>query len=276
VALTRAQSWLIVAAAGDPGKEEAEGEASPPPWYRLVEAGMTAAGAWAAEDGGLVFTEGQWPAPAGHARAGVEAAEALPAWANHAAKPAPRPPQPVSPSALGGAKALPGEPSDQAAMEKGTVLHRLLEVLPTIPGPDRIAVAEAIVAGTPFGAGLMAEAMTVLDDATLASLFGPDALVEVALTARLEGRVLAGAVDRLLVAPDRVLAVDYKSNRAIPGTPEEVPEGLLRQLGAYAEALAQIYPERQIEVAILWTKGPLLMQLPPDIVRAALARATIP
>jgi ATP-dependent helicase/nuclease subunit A len=55
-----------------------------------------------------------------------------------------------------------------------------------------------------------------------------------------------------------------------------VPEGLLRQMGAYAHALAQIYPGRAVETALLWTAGPRLMPLHADIVRQALARATIP
>jgi ATP-dependent helicase/nuclease subunit A len=55
-----------------------------------------------------------------------------------------------------------------------------------------------------------------------------------------------------------------------------VPEGLLRQMGAYAEALRQIYPATRIETAILWTRTATLMPLPPDIVSAALARTAIP
>ncbi len=73
-----------------------------------------------------------------------------------------------------------------------------------------------------------------------------------------------------------MLAVDYKSNRVVPTRPEEVPEGLLRQMGAYAEALAQIYPGRRIETALLWTARAQLMRLPPEIVRDALSRSTIP
>jgi ATP-dependent helicase/nuclease subunit A len=47
-------------------------------------------------------------------------------------------------------------------------------------------------------------------------------------------------------------------------------------MGAYAAALAQVFPGRQVETALLWTRGPHLMPLPHDIVRAALDRATIP
>jgi ATP-dependent helicase/nuclease subunit A len=80
----------------------------------------------------------------------------------------------------------------------------------------------------------------------------------------------------LVVESDRVLAVDFKSNRILPENTNDIPEGLLRQMGAYAVALAQIYPDRQIETAILWTAAPRLMPLDPDIVTLALQRATIP
>jgi len=60
----------------------------------------------------------------------------------------------------------------------------------------------------------------------------------------------------------------------VPERPEDVPEGLLRQMGAYAAALAQIWPGRAIETGILWTERSSYMALPHDLVSAALARAT--
>ena len=62
----------------------------------------------------------------------------------------------------------------------------------------------------------------------------------------------------------------------VPEQAEDTPEGLLRQMGAYAQALAQIYPDRAVETAILWTRKARLMPLSPDIVSKALARTTIP
>jgi ATP-dependent helicase/nuclease subunit A len=115
----------------------------------------------------------------------------------------------------------------------------------------------------------------VLDDPALAPLFAPGTLAEVAAAAPWRGRLLMGSMDRLIVAPDHVLVVDFKSNHLVPDRPDQVPEGLLRQLGAYAQMLAAIYPGRRIETAILWTQTPRLMRLDPEIVRAALDRAAI-
>ena len=57
--------------------------------------------------------------------------------------------------------------------------------------------------------------------------------------------------------------------------PQDVPEGLLRQMGAYAAMLQAIYPNRQIETAILWTRTAALMPIPRDLITQALTRAAL-
>ena len=51
-------------------------------------------------------------------------------------------------------------------------------------------------------------------------------------------------------APERVLAVDFKSNRVVPAAPEAAPEAILRQMGAYRAALGAIWPGRRVETAV--------------------------
>ena len=65
-----------------------------------------------------------------------------------------------------------------------------------------------------------------------------------------------------MIAQDRVLAVDYKSNRDVPARAEDVPLGILRQMAAYHAALGQIWTDRPVGVAVLWTATRSLMPLP--------------
>jgi ATP-dependent helicase/nuclease subunit A len=148
--------------------------------------------------------------------------------------------------------------------------------LPTLPRADWPLHAAGLIAEATLLPELLAEAQGVLDDPALARLFAPDTLAEVGITGDWNGLRLTGSIDRLVVGADHVLVVDYKSNALVPPTPAEVPEGILRQLGAYAHVLGQVYPAHRIEVAILWTRLPRLMPVPLDIVRAALDRTTIP
>lgn len=269
VAMTRARVWLIVCAAGKVDKENS--------WYRLAEQGMLAAGFDTLPDGTLRHAFGTWPAPQTKAAPAPAPTVALPAWANRPAPDAPRRLPPLSPSGLGGAKAIAGDGLDtDTAMALGSALHALLEHLPATPPDRRAALAERILPDPATRAALLAEAEAILSAPDLAFLFANGTLAEVPLTAPFGDRVLMGSIDRLVVRPDHVLAVDFKSNRTLPTRPEDVPDGILRQMGAYAHMLAQVYPGRRIETAILWTRGPCLMPLPPDIVSAALAATTIP
>ena len=277
VALTRAERWLIVAGAGK--ADDPEG------WYGRIAAGMHDLGAVAQDfpaGPGLRFDSGTWPAPRTSHPASVPiiATEDLDALAC----PLPPPPPsiaPLRPSALGGAKALPGEAgaNEEVALLRGRMIHTLLEHLPAIPAEAGEARAAALLA--PFHAPeaeialCRSEAAALLTAPDLADLFAPEALAEVALSGMWAGRPLSGVIDRLLIAPDRVLAVDFKTNRVVPSTPAEVPEGFLRQLGAYCHLLRPLYSGRRIEAAILWTATGRLMRLDNAALTEALDRAAL-
>ncbi len=267
VAMTRARCWLIVVAKGDVKQPDC--------WYNLVRAGVDRSQALTLEGGILRHGFGDWPLPVVTLKPKAVPVP-LPDWAKRPAPDAPRADKILSPSDLGGAKALPGEPlyPEEEAKARGTALHLLLERLPQRDPADWDAQATAMIPDPLLAAALLGEARGVLT--ALPGHFTPDTLAEVAVTGPWNGRQMFGSIDRLIVAADRVLVIDYKSNAIIPSTPAEVPEGILRQMGAYAHLLGQIYPDRRVEVAILWTRGPTLMPLDPDIVRLALSRATIP
>ena len=231
---------------------------------------------------------GDWPKPKQVDRRQRVQHEPQPAWALLPVVASRAIPATLSPSDLGGPKILGGEADgrpEAEALRHGSHLHLLLEHLPNLPRDDWRAAAEALLAGQSDPAtkaeteAAVAEAAAVLTEPGLAAMFSARALCEVELTAALPelgGRRIHGAIDRLIIGPDEVLAIDYKSNAVVPASSTEVPEGLLRQMGAYASALTQIYPGRRIRTAILWTTARSLMPLDTDIVRQALSRSTIP
>jgi ATP-dependent helicase/nuclease subunit A len=115
---------------------------------------------------------------------------------------------------------------------------------------------------------ILARALAVIADPHWAELFGPAALAEVPLAATLGGQVIAGTADRLLVEPGRVLVADFKTARRPPATLDAVPLATLRQMAAYAAALAAIYPGRAIEAAVLYTQTPRLIAIPAALLEA--------
>ncbi|WP_425500889.1 double-strand break repair helicase AddA [Roseovarius faecimaris] len=275
VAMTRAEKWLIVAAAGEPGTK---GES----WYEKITAGMQAAGARPhafARGEGLRLSHGNWAET--EPVSTPPRAEDLPDLPAMFLSPAPMPAAPVktlSPSDLGGAKALPGEEGldEDEAKSRGRRIHELLEILPQHDPAEWPQIAAALIGDD--SAALLPEVAHVLTRPDLAWLFRGNILAEVPVTADLPalgGRRIHGVIDLLHISADRVLAVDFKSNALVPDTPDACPLGLLQQMGAYADALQQIYPDRPVETAFLWTKTASLMVLPHDLVTDALVSTHI-
>lgn len=271
VALTRAEKWLIVAAAGDVGKDGTS-------WYQMVEAAMTGVGATRLPGSETMrLSHGSWDElPMTERTETVVPDTGLPLYFRSPATPPDPGPDTLSPSDLGGAKALPGDSGqdEDAAKRRGTHLHLLLEHLPFVTQEKWPQLCARVLPDMQETERqeLLDEVCHVLKAPHLQSVFAADTLAEVPVTADLNGRRLHGVIDRLIVHDDQVQVIDFKSNSTVPDTPLTVPEGLLRQMGAYAHALSLVYPDRDIQTAILWTRTAELMWLPHDLVTDALAR----
>ncbi|MBB5514038.1 ATP-dependent helicase/nuclease subunit A [Rubricella aquisinus] len=271
VAMTRAENWLIVRGGGEEEKPpQSPEDVAKTSWHSKIAQAMRAAGA--VEEGGrLVLQSPDWgvatlPEPAVEDR--TEAAVTLPDWAHDPAPPSPAAAATVTPTELseGLSHALPGEP-DQDALARGTAIHRLLEVLPGLP--DRAQAARSL--------GLteyLEEVARVLDAPALGWVWG-EALTELPFVLPLEGRDVVGMMDRVLIAPDSIHIVDFKSNRVVPRQPEEVPDGLILQLALYHLAAQRIWPDRACRATLLWTHDASATEIPHSILCAALSRAGI-
>lgn len=271
VAATRAEERLVIAGAAVRGKPEAP----PSSWYAACQRALDALGV---DEGGERVFEGTAPTRPAPARPGSRAedeeAVALPAWLHQRAPEEARPPRPLAPSALGEdlVSDPPPTPALRAAAERGRLLHALFQRLPAL-APDRRAetadrwlTASAGVADAAARAELVQAALSVIEDARFADLFGPDALAEAPVAAVVaDGVVVSGTVDRLVVEPDRVRIIDFKTGRRAPVTLADVPVYHLRQMAAYAAALGVIFPGKPVEAALLYTAGPTLHALPSSL-----------
>lgn len=160
---------------------------------------------------------------------------------------------------------------------RGDLIHRLLERLPEIAPAGRGEAARRMLSrerdlDEAQRAEMIAAAFAVLDDARFAPVFGPGSRPEVALTGSAAGVPISGQIDRLVVAPERVLVVDYKTNRPAPDRIEEADPAYVLQLALYVSVLGDLYPDRVVEAALVWTDGPRLMAVPQALLDAALAQ----
>jgi ATP-dependent helicase/nuclease subunit A len=281
VGLTRARDRLVILGRGMAGRKEGFDKESW--WAVLAETFDRLEGAETLENGGRRF--GRAPEQRKRTAAtGRIPPPPLPAWTETVPPPDPglraRAPSrlaevgedagPPSPSPLDR-----GRDGGLSRLRRGILIHRLLERLPDLPEADRRAAADRLLAREPGVkpdqiAEMTGAAFGVLEDARFAAVFGPGSRAEVALTGTVQGIAWSGRMDRLVVLPDRVLVIDYKTQRPAPDHIDRTDPAHLLQMAAYVALLRTLYPERTVEAALVWTDGPRLMPVPDALIDEAL------
>jgi len=288
VAMTRAIDRLVICGA--------EGERVRPGgcWWNLVTAALMPVSIEepAADGEGYVWRYRKTPVAADEASTAWPASlptDPPPPWVHRNAAAEPPPVRLLSPAAAYDETTPARAPSgsrmerDQA-LERGRLVHRLLQALPDIPEAARDEAARRYLARSAarFPAEerdlMLAQIRRLLDDPRFSALFLRGSRAEVPIVGRLEGGrfAVSGQVDRLAVTNDSVLIADYKTNRPAPSCLPDVPDAYIAQLALYRAVLGRLYTAKRIRAALVWTDVPDLMEISDARLDAALAAITSP
>ena len=290
VAMTRAADRLIVGGCM-PGNVRTVRAFS---WYDLIDKGLSNSGLELQEfenAGGKVrrysrpedVAVSATPAVAPEAAAPI----ALPAWLRSSAPPeapADNLLRPSDPAEDEGHRVKTGESIRERAraLQRGTLVHRLLQSLPNLAGERRRDAAQRYLERNAVDwtederEALAGRVLALIDNPRFAEVFAAGSRAEVSIVGRLQRlagpkALVSGQIDRLVVTPSEVLIVDFKTNHAPPSRLAEAPAAYLRQLALYRAVLTRLYPERSIRAALLWTETPELMEISAPALDAALA-----
>ena len=256
VAMTRAERHLVVCGSY---KKKLPG---PEMWHALVENALRPhAEPLPGREGGLAWrvpgnAKGKWPAPL---RRGPSQ-PSRPDWLDRPASVLPEGPEPIVASGgHGGGGSTEVDDRVLAPADHGTLVHRLLEA----DERDRDAMASRVrrlarSLGTVEAEAVVAEAERALALPELAGadvLREPDLIGDVVLPDGSVRRATA-RIDRLQWDKNRVLIVDFKTDRAVPARLEATPRGYLMQLAIYRALIEAIAPGCVVDAAIVWTAAP--------------------
>ncbi|MDJ0612032.1 MAG: double-strand break repair helicase AddA [Rhizobiaceae bacterium] len=291
VGMTRAADRLIVC--GYRGTRDPKHDY----WHRMVENTLTPSATPIPEElgGGIRWVkEERAPVPmAAKAASGDDETPPtdLPEWLHTPAKADPPLPRPLTPS---GAYALIDEALKEQrhpafeqttdnspfALKIGNMVHQLLEVLPDVSPDKRLEKAQEYVSskGKELPKTVCDHVLQTIEilftKHPFRDVFDAESRAEVPLIGSLQTRsglrLLSGQIDRLIMFPDRVMILDYKTNKHIPSHFGTYPPEYITQLALYRHLITQIYPSKNVECALLWTSGPELAILPDEILTAAL------
>jgi ATP-dependent helicase/nuclease subunit A len=280
VAMTRAADRLIIGGCM-PGNMNSVRKNS---WYDLIGKGLANSGLQVEEiktPGGTVKRyarpEDAAPSEAAAVPAKAVAPTPLPSWLRTVAGPESAADSRLRPSDPG-ADESPRLRSGESvalrarALQRGVLVHRLLQSLPDIATDRRRDLALQYLARNADGwseaerESLAEKVLALIADSRFAAVFAPGSRAEVPIVGRLERTgqppaLVSGQIDRLVVTASEVLIVDYKTNHAPPATAAEAPQGYIRQLALYRAVLAKLYPQRPVRAALLWTETPDLVEI---------------
>ena len=169
----------------------------------------------------------------------------------------------------------------QMALQRGQVVHRLMQSLPDIAPMARKPALEHYLGNADRDlspdqrAEIARHVFAILEDNRFAEVFAAGSRPEVPIVGRIprpNGQPIpvAGQVDRLIVTNDAVLVVDYKTDSLVPSHVGEVPKAYVAQLALYCAVLMRIYPDKRVRAGIIFTAAPVLMEIPAAMLDRAL------
>ena len=269
VAMTRARDRIVVASwqkrpAREPGPwwanlvrsalvDNAELDVTVDPTFPCVDGAATPA---------YVFEENRANAiqAVKPAQSDPSAIPELPDWLERPAPPedAQRPTRRAAPAVVVDGKA--------EALARGTLAHQLLEHLAGLDDEERrqraAGLAERMAPELPDGvrADVCSVVLDLLERPEFAFMFSGDSRAEVRIAGELEGRLVDGQIDRLVVTDGEVVVIDFKTG-APPPSWKDTPEGYRDQIADYAALVADVYPGRTIRGMLFYIEGPVLLEM---------------
>lgn len=166
---------------------------------------------------------------------------------------------------------------------RGNHIHKLLQVLPDLPLDLRPKWAQQYLKSQDAQGGeqhseMIETVFAVLEHKDFAPFFAASdngstvGQAEISVAGRVAGLPshigFSGQIDRLCIVDGVVWILDYKSNRPPPKTAQDLPLVYVRQMAAYRALAREIFKDKPIRTAILWTDGPRLMPLDDKVLDA--------
>ncbi len=144
-------------------------------------------------------------------------------------------------------------------LDRGTIIHRLLEVLPNYSEDKKENVFKIII--DEYGVDdevileeIKSEVFSIMSSEELRFLYSGNSKAEVAISGYIDDSFVNGKIDRLIFDGDVIHLVDYKTHKNPEGREDKLIEDYRPQMHLYYRLLKNIYPDKKIMPKLLLTK----------------------
>ena len=154
--------------------------------------------------------------------------------------------------------------NDRILYKRGEIIHKLLQFIPDIRTDKQVQTIKDFLSqkATEFNEieveKICREITFLLNNKEFGKVFGDNSKAEVPIMGEIDGKIISGQIDRLIIDDNQVIIVDYKTNKNVP---DKVPSVYVSQLRAYKKLMQKIYPQKEIKTYILWTNTANMMEI---------------
>ena len=165
------------------------------------------------------------------------------------------------------------ETGDADGIQRGLVIHRLLQLAVGLPIPQidammllrQVAGEYSLRQDDPRLNEWWQEVETIIENRSLAWLTQPGvdhhAFSEIPIEYRRQNQTVYGVIDRLVVGPEQVTLVDYKTHRLDDADIEQLGTHYRPQLELYREGVQRLWPNHSVRACLLLTHGCRLVDM---------------
>lgn len=153
--------------------------------------------------------------------------------------------------------------SDRDPMGYGLVFHKILEDSLNAKNLNMMSSHPLITTLDPKSQNSMhAGIKKIIDNKKFNSLIREkDIKTELTLGSNINGKIQIGRIDLLLIAPNEVIIIDYKSDKSPPPIEANIPDSYYQQLLIYKTMVTEIYSTKTIRTMILWLENGSLQEI---------------
>lgn len=149
--------------------------------------------------------------------------------------------------------------------KRGTAIHKILQFIGSIESQNRkdailTFLDKELVDFSKKEHLLICDEVLNLCD-KYSEIFSTNSFSEIPIIGEVDGKIFSSKVDKLVVLDDKIMIVDYKTNRPAANTIDEVPTLYINQLNIYKKLLQKLYPEKVVETFLLWTNTCNMMKV---------------
>jgi ATP-dependent helicase/nuclease subunit A len=142
---------------------------------------------------------------------------------------------------------------------RGTIIHKLLEILPETKLENREGIIEYYTKNftnefsTKEIESIKTKISEILKQESFKEFFSQNSKSEVPIIGKINGQVVSGQIDRLIISDNEIIIIDYKTSDFVPKSHTETPENYIKQIKLYKELIKKIYSDRIVKAFLLWT-----------------------